>query len=569
MNYDWAIVFLWSMQMLAFAITPIDKDRYQAEMKENFTRKGETSKFKHPAISVDAKNVNWFWIVKNPREMSGLIKRYHMVGNGFILFFFVHLIALAHLTLKSIYHGYFSSQTKESLLFYDSIYYPNLGAIYPIPSLINNLILIVSSLNLAIRIRSAYRLIRSSIINAHIYKEISITQINVVSLSLFSSFSISDWFRFFKQSIKHKKEVKNNLKIKRKHYQHLNSPAMNEEAMYKYSLPDKLHYVNMLSWCECFDNQAYLAKIKQPQRYSRWFIPTPNLRFSPIVLQLCFIITIVGYSTLFSALFAALADLVYMELSVVFNKSNREQSDTWYGEVFELIRHSLLHFAKPINMLRLLELTTVVLFQVPFQFDSCTMIIDGIIIVSRINRIIDKYQLNLNAHRAYIISFYNNYSRFKYVNLKASTDLIFARETMHATKNSYTSQSSDNGQSLQCPSSGDINKSAKARRSLRFVKFCKDSENEEFKINFNRQVCYNTKLVHLIYMEFLSLKKHSTSYLNILFIGSGFCIAYTMSIFFAITTTAEMLIVLIALLSCLWPTASNLVFCANVEQKVS
>lgn len=274
--------FFYMIHKLAFACSPIDRHKLNLELKEvnikrlthqkatkvdkNSEDEGDDEEndedYCEPHLYVDF-YVDWLWVIFHPVETIKLVERYHMVERKYIYLFMVQVVLTAHLLIKL---SFYAIKNKDEIDLKDDElleYYPSVTGANVNSTLVNNLWVPIISLNLFVRLKAAYMVIRNSFINRDKYQQFSISQVNFGSLIFLSELTFKDWLKFIEGSIKHQKQVEQNLRVR---WEHETAMRINQlidlhyhQAFCLHSLDDisnqsKLYHLNMIDFGECYNS---------------------------------------------------------------------------------------------------------------------------------------------------------------------------------------------------------------------------------------------------------------------------------------------------------------------------
>lgn len=546
-------MFLIIIEYLSFSCSPIHKKRLILKFKldDNSREQSKSSKSdivledsideaekSFEVIGNDLKNIgpndddfsHMFWAILHPIQASRLIKRYHMAGNVFIIMFLIHIILVTHLTIKSIIYTFFASSDKAFYQYLNNIYYPHIAGVFREPELFNNLILIFSSLSMCIRLRSAYKLIKSSIINRETYKELRMSQVNFSNLTLYE-LTLFDWIEFFLFSFQHDEDIENHPEIAQAHFSLSN--LFNEIELDSLTQKETLYHYNLFDWSECYLESIVEFDLKERRdKYRDWFSPLPASRISAGQLRRVIIFALLCESVSMFGLACCLFGCAYLELRSTL-PSDYETAKTielffrWGGQLIE-----------PIHLIRMFELFIFILLQVPLHYDSGLVLLDATVLISRTSKLREIFQYVLNHCEERDIS--TDVLKKQRSNLHEINYLAFNNILM------------------------DTNyKSEKSNQSLE-DDYC-SSRIEELNIKLQHSV----KLTKLLYLEFADMKRMHSMYLNLLIIVMGLTVSYTISLLFRIKSSVDLIILVVMLIAISVPVMNTLIVCAMIERKVS
>lgn len=516
---------------VCFSCSPIDRNRYEAQHKQMVDRRNGESpdpskrSQSHPQIH-PAWASRWFWILSHPIEMTALVKRYHMAGNGFIFWIAVHLGILFHLTLKALVNLLYTGTDRDKLEYLNRIYYPPLLGVSSNPALFNHVNLAICLYCLIARLRSFFRLLRDSVRNAEIYEKLTVTQVNVSFLSTIylNYYQVK---KFWIDCIKHRIEIKCDRLARDAHVEFSPEPHIKIEEL---SRDEMLSYYNLVDFNQCSGPKVDYLKIEgRSKRYRRWFCPKPLWRCDVLFFRLGTFLNLLAIALLSGGFVFACFAVTYMELRSRFSESEEPS-------LLETFSIWMDHFSKPLHILRSVEFFILIAAQVPHHFDSILIFGDAIILCSRIEKFATLMEIHLEQSKRW------NYS---------------SSEESFATVHHYPSLSRQTELPWLCP--GPKCDLDRASGHLRFSE----------KSDFNKKLQHDINLVRVVYIEFLNIRQTHSGYLNQIVIGHGIILVYLSFLLLKLPSDREYYLLIIAGVSSIAGPTAVLVFCALVEKTVS
>lgn len=519
--YKPVVLFYFITHKIAFACSPIDKLRLEEELKKadtEFRKKEESGSvledetddeddddywnIDNTDLSNKIFSIDWLWIFCHLSEVIKLIEEYHMVDRRYIYLFIVQIIYNTHMLVKILYY---TLQNRNEIDLPNSellVYYPNVSGSFKNSILFNNLLVPIMFLNLVVRLRALYCVIRYSLINKNRYQHFTISQVNIYSFTCFTDLTIADWIGFIIGSIKHDEEVKRNPRLRWAHKNAMLSNQIMSSTNFTghQSNFKKIYYFTMMNFAECyFSPQINLNhKFERPARleYNRWHPECPNFRLDiGIERKLAAVNVAAVFGMLFSGV-ACSAGFVYMELGSILLSGGI--NDTESSQITS--KHFLILLSHPMHLIRLVELLLNLILLVPYYYLVAFVITDLSVVTSRINRLVELLTDDLERGR---ISLGRQYSYHR----------------------------------LFTPDPREL----------------------------NERLEHNLELVKLVYMEFLDLRNAHTTYLNWTLIGNGLGVSYALSLIFELKSTSEYAIVLIAITATVVPNVAAIIICADIE----
>lgn len=498
--------FLLVIHIISFSCTPLDKYRILEEHDRGLAQRYRG------LFNWNPKRSRWWLRLARPIEVLGLIKRYHLVGRWFFLAFFGHLLMLIHFSIKSAIHTFYTGTNQDRMQYFNTIYYPQIGGALPDSHLFNNLFLAMSLCSLSLRLLSAYKLVRGSIVNENSYKEVSITQVNFAALAV-CELSIREWIELFRKSFKHDREVETNPAIKAAH---LKVDPMLQERLNKLCRKDALLHINVIDYNECFEQIDYRSTRTDRQS---WHYASPVHKIGLAMTRNAIILSLVGYTCFIVASGTSIFGWIYMEL-----KRSYPVGGSVSGA--EVIIALIKHFSHPLYLIGIVEISLLVVSVLPQQVDCTFVVVDQVILISRVHKLTRILEMDL--------------ALVQNILLKSS---------------SYTSN--------ELPAE---QKPLSASLSLQGRKFSKNYHLSYKLRNLNVQVQDHIRLASVLHSEFLDVKKSHSTRLNMIIIGNGFSLTYSLSLFFVVDGLSQRVIVALGSLSSLIMVVNLLIFCASTER---
>lgn len=500
-------IFIIAVHKISFACSPIDKYRILDEDKrrvnKSFPKTGNEDLIAHKS---------WWLRLKNPVEMARLIKRHHLIGNWSFALFLLHLSILFHFTIKATVHTFYTRSDRNRMQYFNSIYYPHLAGSLPDFYLFNNLFFTLSLICLSLRLLSAYELIRGSILNAHEYNDVRITQVNLGALTM-CSITISDWIKIFSHSFKHIRDVRTDPTIRSAH---LKLAPKFRENLDKMDRKDLLLRTNIINFNECYDEiNIGIGR----QWYQSWHYSTPIYKISSMAFWLANVLSLLGY--IFVILLSGLVIIVwlYLEMKSYYSLEQSINSIETIGS----------RFPQPLRFLRSIEIIMLILAAIPQQFDAVLIMVDQLILISRANKLMEIFEEDLNQLKMF---------RCSYFQTKLREDLF--RERLLFKRD---------------PSISPIRR------------FLLQNRNLSFKLEeFNEKVQVDVRLASLLHWEFLNIKQAHSTRMNMIIIGNGILLTYIVSLFLVVDGTAQMLILVVTFIAGFTNIMIALIFCAATER---
>lgn len=144
----------------------------------------------------------WYLYILKPVELIKLIKRYHVVGNKGVISIFFQLAVVVYIWIKAVFHPIYTKRDPQAAEYYVSHYFPSLLESYPNQYELYGLISAQSSYALILRLYVIVRLVKRSVMNRNGYREIEMSQMNGVFVESFV-WPLKDWIRVCFSGCKH------------------------------------------------------------------------------------------------------------------------------------------------------------------------------------------------------------------------------------------------------------------------------------------------------------------------------------------------------------------------------
>lgn len=559
-------IFLTGAHLVSFCYSPLDDKRLKAEYNDrvdrDFVRNVKFEVHSTANENDDCENneeilrpqIDWLKSIINLPNLIRLIKRYHMAGNLFIFLAVFHILVLFHLSIKCLLHSILVGRDHNRMEYFDTIYYPHLTAVYPEFQQFNTLFLFIASYNLVLRLCYAYKLIRRSIINEHTYKEVSIDQVTIACVTVYDA-TIKNWIKFWSYSIEHEKKVKLNPNVM---VNHLKFNQNIHRRVKTSSQFDLLYRMNAIDFDECYASCSNIFEGRHKKAFKQWHCPSPVMRFDLNIVRYGFVAIIIANIILVVTVTTCIIGYIYLEVAnlTAHNEQHRQVKVVVVveEEQQQLLRSSKWTFLglELFRLLRIVEVSLFVLIQVPQHASGVLFIISALALISR------NKKLRLNMQRDLDICLDSLKSSIMIAELPSRLSiqpLNFSHDFREPIKFSQSEQSFTDYRS--------------SKQNYEIFEMGLGQARLHDRRNLNDRIQRQVNLIRLIYLEFLDLKKNNNVYLNILFISQGVCISYILSLFFAVESKAELVLLGGLILSGMLPVCSTLFTSAWIEQEVS
>lgn len=502
------------LHKLSFSCSPIDKKRLKAELlKFDYYNEHQKPPIHREKLFIETLQHESYllWSLRHPIQVIRLIKRYHMVGNATITLHLFLSSILIHLLIKSLIFIY-AGDDKLVLEYFESIYYPHTGGLSRNPTDFNTFNLGFILLFLSFRFRSFCKLIKQAIVNANGYKELHVPQLNLAYMTTFN-FTLNQWLNLWKHASSHTKAIKND---KEKYKNHLKFDQQIYTQLSKCHTKHLVYYHNLIDFEECYADLEFIkGQERQLKEYRDWHTTYPIDRISLVDLRIIVsLLVFCSYSSI-GGLFICFISFGYRDLSSPYPRD-------YMPTMGDLMRNIPKHCTSLIHLIRGFEVCFLFSCQLPQIYESIKVAFDVHLTTSRADKIVDIFRAHL-----------------KYCQRRTNSINLIKIYDKNLSNLSFSANHSN--------------------RSLSY-----ESQRE-----FRERILRDIGLARLVYLEFLNLKKNHTTFLNMLVLGSGICMSYTVSLAIIYIDAVELILLLLTFISCLLPMIINLIFCARVEKTVS
>lgn len=525
------------MRMYSFCCSPIDRERFKLIQQENNDEDLSSNYNVVEEIVATYKQQNQVaWqILLSPVQLSRAIKQYHMCDNKFFIHVGIQFVLLVYLLSKSLFHIIYTGSDQTLATYYENQYYfPRLFESYPEPQLFYSLTLSICLYSFSIRIFSTYKLIKSSLINLNGYKELDVGQINLSYLT-FPNWCLKDWFTVIKSSFNYCKKCRQDP-IAFKNYIKLNK--LMAEKVSKLSNHNLMYDSNVIDFDECYKDFEHLYDAnKRDEKFRNWHYSLPIHRVDPFVWAiLTFNIVIITWFSIFLIVLVCIC-LLYLELlSVAGNEINYGFSD-----LVRVFSNLPIYLIEPKYLIRLFDIYAYVLIQLPNQFDAMPFYFNSSFMYSRTRKLVDCLQ----------------------------SDLDFCRQGIRNLRAKFDSQEQNELSDLN----QQFNLWQASCCNFRFNLAPDGTKTNPWDVNgikeLNDRLWLMAKLTRRLRIEFLSVKKCHSGYLNLVVVSSGFCIAYCVSLILRAKSYSQLFCLSVNTIGSLMPLVTIVFFSILMDNAVS
>lgn len=504
----------------------------------------------------------WPYYLSRPLEMIRLIKRYHLVGNGFIVYFIVQFVVLIYLSSKAIFHQIFTIRNQQSAQYYAIHYFPRLFESYSDIKYMYGVATVTCLYCLVVRLLMAYKLIRKSIINRNGYKEIDLTQLNLVFLTTLC-WKLEDWFRILNIGRKHGKLI-----ARCRHHEHTydhNHGDLGRERQAHLDLGKQVSHLkpsteigahgleNSIDFSECFKMYGFDMNKESRMIRESWYIPESNCRADLWELAWLVYVVFLGVPSLWGSVICLMILTSLYELTKLTANPAGVFDRECLGQIMNLIKN-------PNHLIRLIDIQLLILCQIPHHVDAAMTYTNLVIFVSRIRKVVERFQNDLDFCTNRALSYHLAHQEDPSANC-GKTDSL--RYNVTDCTNDQSGHITDDGDLIQyimfitSPGRSDLN-----QRSFPNITTAE-------KAALNRNLRSNVNLIKSIDLEFKWLRESLTAYFDVLLIGCGFYFSVLFSAILVSESPWTKILMVAAAVSVSYPLAMIVVFAVLIEYRVS
>lgn len=460
-----------------------------------------------------------FWpSLKRPAQLLNLIKRYHDAGNMFFVFAFAQIISLAYLGFKSIFQAIVIGHDKRKAKYYASSWFPRMFESYPDPENFYALAIIICTYYLLLRLLCLRRLVLGAIINKNGYKRLTITQTNMPVAGVYNM-PAKAWFDLVKLTLSHKHLCNTNAEVRKLHLTF--DPSCRDKLM-RYSQKQLTYYTNAIDFNACFGELIKEMDVEHRSEWSsNWHISQSTCYVDPHELGILIMLQAVGFFALFSVTPVLMVLHLYYEIS----RLTPDPDTASYADVFKTIPS----FLTSLNaLIKFFDVTLNIFVQIPNQIEAAIIYWDLAVLISRTRKVGEALR----------------------------EDLSMCTTRPHEGDWRQTHEESDaHGTQwaigADCEHDHHFTMGHAERKTL------------------NESIEMHVRLAQMLNIEFIDLKRSHTLYLNLLFVGCGFCISVCISLIFVVKSNLMIFILASLVVSCSVPLVGVVLFCVVAELMVS
>lgn len=475
----------------------------------------------------DVSDENLWYYLLQPSELIRLIKRYHKVGNVFFALAFTQFASLLYISFKAVFQATFIGHDESLARQYAKSWFPRILESFPNPENMYSLFILLCSYYITLRLLCIRRLVKNSVINRNGYKLLSMTMTNFPVAGVYY-WPIKTWVAMLVEAYNHKRLCDRDNRHRKAH---LSLEIKSKDRMLRFSKKELIYYRNVVDFSACFGEDV----IDEMQLHLRsswakgWHIAQPTARIDPHELGLLVALQMAGLTLLFSLV----ALLIFLS---TFYEISRLTPDPDKASVLDVILTTPKFFTNINSIIRQSDLTLLVLVQMPNHIEAAIIYWDMMVMISRTRKVCDALSEDLH----YCVTKAREYR------------LINRRHRSHIENK--------NNSDIDLYSLVDHDSSDQ---------FDFDNINYAEKKALNDTIELHLRLARVLNHEFLDLKRSHTLYLNLLFVGSGFCISLCISLIFIVKSKLMILILISLIISSSVPLLGVVLFCIIAEQTVS
>ena len=486
------------VRMFCFTVSPIDKDRFKESYEAEMRQKDQELELDIPTQLETRQRkfkVDWKRCLKW-RELRKAIKSYHMVGDEFFICLALQFLSLLYLGSKILVYSIYVRSDEELATYLDrSLYFPRLFATHKGAEVFSNYSLSLLTYCFSIRILALFRLIRNSLINfeGH-HRDWTISQVNV-SYAVIHNWKLKDWIPLLSICLRHFRQCKTNKRVGELH-RRLGAKLIGD--LDKFSDKYLCYRCNVIDFSECYKEVKFLSTEAQVDKsFNRWYLAQPLHRVDPFEFGLMSVSWILALIVISSSLILVLLILTLEELSLTVVPEHSQKS------LLEILSYLPQFLSEPRFLIRLLDIFLFILVQLPNQFDSGTFYWDAGITISRARKVNNRLCLDMEMCLR-----------------KAAT-------SGERLERQGVSNQNRIGGAIIVLNDRLVNECQKSKRSpLDCRQNTSAGDDEE---DLEASILKNIQLTRLIQREFYDIKRVHSAYLNIMMIGGGLCLAFSLS----------------------------------------
>lgn len=486
-------------------------------------------------IAFDSDSVLPFLL--QPQTLFKHVKRYHGSGNNFAWFGFIEIMLLSYLWTKTMFHQIVTGTNQEIADYYSQRNFPRVFESVPHQYQLYGLINSFCLYALILRLFITARLIKRSIVNRNGYKEIEMTQLNGGFLASLR-WPIRDWVKVCFIAFNHykicDKDYKRKCSLEREAEKnaHLHVTPHPVENIQETGSLEFIFRENLIDFSKCYEFYGFDIEHKVPQ----WHYPLRNCRMDIWELSLLVWLTVLGTPAVVGSIGSMMLVDLYIELALLSEKKFDSTFMECVGELPNLL-------TRPSLLLRMFDVAILLVVQLPHLVEAATTYLDLITLISRIRKLNERFKVDLESCKHFALMYHSDNQQLEPANSRTDSNCSYPYSA-NQLELDFTCH-----QEHKTHIYGNMN--TRQKHAL------------------NKSLKQSLNMAETISKEFISLKRTLTSYLDLLLIGSGFCLAVAASVVIGAETKLIRVISVFAISSCSGPLIISAVLCMVVESMVS
>lgn len=503
---------------------------------------------------------NWTTILYRPLQMCRSIKRYHNVGNWFLVHVTLQGYAVFYVWFKAFFHQFETGNDETLAKYYASHYFPRFFESYPNPRIYYPLLMVISTYYMLERIMNYIRFIRQCEVNKNGYKSIDQIQLNYMSLSLLN-WDLKEWHRFLRAARRHGKvcrksiadiEQPSELQEKAAHLyvdKEMEMVLRSKDRKYLY------HSINPIDFSKCYEFHGLDLNRPDPDVF---YTANPCCRIDITELSWFIYYFMIGVPFLLGAVVYLSVYVIYYELSLLIPTTEEATLGNCISQLPALL-------SDPNRYLRVFDCILFFVAQLPIQNHTSSTGIDIATILSRTRKVTDLLKDNLE----FCIKAANQ-------NKTNTSNINHTRCARELHEDSRPSEV------VQIVISDSLNRTPeyvpmkyKSVNDIYLVDHVKYRKPRYYNVSqvekdlLCRKLERNLRLAQVIKSEFDVLKNTHSAYINLIIAGSGLCFAVAITAAFAVHSNYERALLFCMTMAGFVPLMVLIPLCVQVERAVS
>lgn len=523
-NYYSLVIFL--AHKISFSCSPLLTELVELDRKNEkascICHRSDSHLVQRQKSNCDRDEDNILHYLMRPRTLITLIKRYHGVGWDFLFLASIHFLLLMYLGTKAFFSLLTVGNDPEWSKYCSRSWFPRMLESYPNPESFNNLCIMYLLYYVSLRGLCTYRLVKYAIVNRNGYKDITISQVNF-TVAAVHHWKMQDWLDYVRTAVSHRKLCSSDNEARKLH---LSFGEECNDIMMRSGKREVMYYNNVIDFTKCYGDLRDKFGSKHLSSWaSNWHVAQPACRQDVEDAGRLFILQVIGFSALLTA-------LIVLGIVFFFYEASRltpNPDESTILETLEVFPDFVMNFS---HFIRYLDIMLVLIVQFPNHIEAGLIYWDMTVMISRTRKVCDAISEDLNfcAKKAREYKNSDNHSTMKRYNCFTVSPVQQQDDTnIHEYDNLDTS--------------------------------AKELLNEEIEVHI--------RLASVLNLEFDDLKRTHTLYLNLLFVGSGFCISICLSLLLVSKSSIVSFLMAGLAISCFIPLFGMVFFCVRAELAVS